>query len=124
MSFPIGYEAKAEFEKLKAVIARLAVLTLEVNAQTPYAVFLDISGHVGTLMIDVGKDKDKEYGSKLFEEEFYFQYDYELTDADEYNAEDEKLHYIRAIEKAEYMIARLEKFLKDSNPGEQPVKLW
>lgn len=124
MTFPKGYEARAEFEKLKQLIARISVLSIEVNAMTPYAVFVYVSGHVGTLSIDVGVDKDKMYGTKLFEEEFYYEYDQDLTDAGDYNAEDERVHYVRAIEKAEYIIARLEKFLKDFNPGEQPVKLW
>lgn len=123
MTFPIGYEAKIEFEKLKTAMGKLAMLAMDANAQTPYAIFLDISGHVCSVTLDVGKDKDEQYNAKLFEDDLDFQYDPELSESEEYNAEEEKLHYMRAVEKAEYMISRLEKFIKDANPGDRPVKI-
>lgn len=125
MEFPIGSQAKIKFEKLKAAVSKIALLVLEVNARTVHSGFMDIAGHVGVLEVEVGKDKEDDYNTKLFEEELEYQYDPETSESGEYEEEDELVFYVRANEKAEYIITRLEKFLNvPPVTPERPVKLW
>ena len=63
-------EKRAEYLKLMAEISYLAVA---VNEFTPYCVFLDFSGHVGSMSIEIAKSKEQ-YNERIASTEFYSKY--------------------------------------------------
>ncbi|MCU4900763.1 hypothetical protein OB975_25255 [Bacillus cereus] len=51
------------------MILKIVSLALRVNTETEYCVFVDLSGHVGSVSVDISSSK-KDYQEKIFYSDF------------------------------------------------------
>ena len=63
-------------EKMKTIFG----LIMRINAETEFAAFINISGHVNSLRVFIGKNKEKGYNEWIYNAEFYYSGELESED--------------------------------------------
>lgn len=63
-------------EKMKTIFD----LIMRINAETEFAAFISISGHVNILKVFIGKNKEEGYNEWIYNVEFYYTGELEADD--------------------------------------------
>jgi hypothetical protein len=99
-------------DKLREKTVECLNLCWEGQQKTPRVFFCEFKGHVNIIDISVRKSKE-EYQTILFEESILFAPRLEIL------GEERRAFLINQIEKCEYIIARLQRFIKEDQHGAQ-----